>query len=633
MKDNSRTITGKLPIGPSAVAGQQATTPSEAVPQGMEINPMLSDVRRIVSSSEKIDQLVSGLTELIVNNTECLAVWLVQRPTQQKNWQLHSLTDQNATAVADLAGNRIHGLADAASEASSACSLPLSDTVCLVATVIEAGISETQMGFVGAFQEKSQSSLRQQWMLSIAVEAISKWMRQRELGQSQASQQLMTDSIVLCGEMNQSATRQEAANNLVNHLRRILSARQVAWCEGASRERSKLIAVSEVEKFDPFSESSRVIATAASRAIGSEAPVVFQQGHELDPANALPLEAYCRANRFVSCVCVGVTDHEGRPCGSLIIGSDQESISEHQLTRIKQLAGFNGRHLSVVQRANLSFSEFVGGKVRSIPKQRWFKLSLLATAIAVGIMLIPIPYRVGCDCEIQPHTRRFVSAPYTGTLEKSLVGPGDLVKKDQLIALMDGRLLRHELMGVRAEFGAAKKRRDAALAQREVAQSQISRSEMRRLDSRINSLEDQLGRLEVRSPYEGVIISGDMEKAEGAQMEIGQTLFEVAPLSSMLAEVAIPESEIQYVNESDQVAIKLSAFPFETLHGPIRSIHPAAEVVEDDAVFVAEVDLSDSDLEIRPGMKGSAKVKTQWRPLGWNLFHKSWESVRCWTIW
>ena len=345
------------------------------------------------------------------------------------------------------------------------------------------------------------------------------------------------------------------------------------------------------------------------------------------------MEAYCKANRFASCVCVGVNNREGEPCGSLLVASDQESFSEHQIMQIQQFANINGLHLDIVQRANLTVSEFVSDRVRAVPKQKWFRGAAWAVAAVMGLMLIPMPYRVGCDCEIQPAIRRFVAAPYQGALEKALVSPGEVVVKDQIMAMMDGRQLRHELTGLKAEYNASKKRRDSALAQGEVAQSQISRSEMRRLDSQIKSLEDQLHRLEVRSPYDGIVISGDLEKAEGAPMEMGQTLFEVAPADSMLAEISIPESEIQYVRDQNHVSIKLNAFPFQTLKGQIQTIHPSAEVIDDESVFVAEVDLSNADIEIRPGMKGSAKVSTFWRPLGWNLFHNAWESVRCWTIW
>ena len=101
----------------------------------------------------------------------------------------------------------------------------------------------------------------------------------------------------------------------------------------------------------------------------------------------------------------------------------------------------------------------------------------------------------------------------------------------------------------------------------------------------------------------------------------------------MLAEIGIPESEIQYVEPGMQVAIKLNAFPFKTWTGTVEQIQPRTEIIDDESVFVAQVKIANEENQLRPGMKGSAKIKTKSAPIGWNLFHQSWESVRYWTIW
>ena len=81
------------------------------------------------------------------------------------------------------------------------------------------------------------------------------------------------------------------------------------------------------------------------------------------------------------------------------------------------------------------------------------------------------------------------------------------------------------------------------------------------------------------------------------------------------------------------VTIKLDAYPFESLVGTIQRIHPRAEVIGDECVFVAEVVLENEQGILRPGLNGSAKIRAHAYPLGWNLFHRSWETVRCWLIW
>ena len=186
---------------------------------------------------------------------------------------------------------------------------------------------------------------------------------------------------------------------------------------------------------------------------------------------------------------------------------------------------------------------------------------------------------------------------------------------------------------LRAEIDGAKKRGDSARAKGDIALSQIAKSEMKRHGAKAMILQQQLENLEVRSTIAGIVVSGDLEKVEGAPLEMGQTLFEIAPLEEMVAEIGIPESEIQYIEPGMEVAIKLNAFPFETWTGTVIQIHPRTEIIEDESVFVAQVKLSNEDGKLRPGMKGSAKIKSNSAPLGWNLFHQPWESVRYWLIW
>ena len=248
-------------------------------------------------------------------------------------------------------------------------------------------------------------------------------------------------------------------------------------------------------------------------------------------------------------------------------------------------------------------------------------------------MLIPLPYRVNCDCRVQPTARRFVAAPYHGILEKSLVEAGEIVTEGQVVARMDGRQLRIELAGLEAEYKGARRKSDSSRAIGEVAQSQIAKMEMRRLAAQIELTKTRMQDLEVRSPIDGIIVSGDLEKAQGAPLETGQTLFEVAPLEKMVAEIGVPESEIQYINQDDSVKLKLNAFPFQSWSGKVERIHPGTEVIDDQTVFVTEVELDNEQGLLKPGMEGAAKISTHWTPLGWNLFHNTWENIRCWTVW
>ena len=81
------------------------------------------------------------------------------------------------------------------------------------------------------------------------------------------------------------------------------------------------------------------------------------------------------------------------------------------------------------------------------------------------------------------------------------------------------------------------------------------------------------------------------------------------------------------------IRIKLNAYPFRTWNGKVTKIHPKSEIREQESVFVAEVELENTDLSLKPGMKGQAKIVSDAYPIGWNLFHQPFEKLRYWTVW
>ncbi len=202
-----------------------------------------------------------------------------------------------------------------------------------------------------------------------------------------------------------------------------------------------------------------------------------------------------------------------------------------------------------------------------------------------------------------------------------------------MLAELDGRELRWELAGITADLGKATKEHNAWLSEQDFGKAAIARHEMERLQNRSAVLSDRTRRLEVRSPIAGIIVAGDHEDSEGVPLETGQSLFEVAPLDQMLIEVAIPEDDFRHVKPGMSFSLVLDSMPSETVDATIQKIHPRAELRDHENVFIAEALLANNALQLRPGMRGSAKVSTGSRALGWNLFHKPVAHVVGWLGW
>lgn len=261
------------------------------------------------------------------------------------------------------------------------------------------------------------------------------------------------------------------------------------------------------------------------------------------------------------------------------------------------------------------------------------KQLLIVAGVILLLGLVPFPHTVSCNVTCEPAVRRYVAAPYDSKLLEAKVLPGDEVKKGQLLALLDGSDLRSQIAGLQAELSQASQRRAGALNTNNASEAELERLEIKKLRGEIDLLTTRKNNLEIRSPVSGVVVSGNLERQKGVPLSMGENLFEIAPLNDLVAEVAVPESEISFVTSGQKCRISLDSGQGASHRTTLERIHPRNEMRESESVFVAEANISNEETDIRPGMTGTARISTGFKPIGWILFHKPFEVARQWIGW
>lgn len=274
--------------------------------------------------------------------------------------------------------------------------------------------------------------------------------------------------------------------------------------------------------------------------------------------------------------------------------------------------------------------EFFRSKILTSLKTIFTDRTNLAILGGVCFLLgfIPFPHSVRCKAVCEPAVRRVVGAPFDGKLEDVHVRAGDQVTQGQVLAIMDGSELRSERAALEAKLAQARQRRAAALTTQDPSKAELERLEVNELRSEIEVLEGRASRLELRSPIDGIVVIGDLERAKGAPLATGEDLFEIAPLEALVVEVAIPERDISYVENGLPISIQLDSARGRTHRSELKSVHPRNELRDNQSVFIGEADIENSKLSLRPGMNGSAKIHAGFKPLGWILFHRPFEALR-----
>lgn len=493
----------------------------------------------------------------------------------------------------------------------------------------------------------SQSFAEKEWnnrittSLLMLSSLIAEWALQRT-GRQNAQNASTVAALIEIVAFVQSANDSNAGcQRLADSLQSYLEANRVVvgLCRGG-RTDVKVTAISGGAVIDPFAEETRLVESALQESLIRATSGVWPILDVTNRHALLSHQQLAESGFGESLVSMPIQTESGEAMGCLLVTFPIKTNDASMTDRIREAerflragAGALCGCLGVMQKvADSRWLSLIRGARGILSTSRLQMAAWLSGAVAM-VLLVPMTYRIACELELQPVERRYVAAPFDGPLEQCLVEPGDVVSKDQLLAQMDGREIRWELAEVQANLNKATKERNTQLSKKEFGNAAISGHEMQRLEQRAALLEHRNSSLEIRSPSDGVVVSGDHREAEGVPLEVGKTLFEIAPLDAMVVELCIPEEDIRHVQVGMTVDIQLEAVPEDSLTAVIRSVHPRAEIRDGKNIFIAEADIPNHDSLLRPGMRGSAAVNTRRHALGWNLFHKPAAWLLGWLGW
>ncbi|MEQ1853350.1 MAG: HlyD family efflux transporter periplasmic adaptor subunit, partial [Chthoniobacteraceae bacterium] len=263
--------------------------------------------------------------------------------------------------------------------------------------------------------------------------------------------------------------------------------------------------------------------------------------------------------------------------------------------------------------------------------------ALAAGGILLAVLLAwPFHYTIRCDCRLVPKVKRTVAAPFDGQLGRSRVQPGDRVAAGDLLVSMENRELKLKQAELTASRDQALKKRDRAMNSPDGADfsaAQVASLEAEGITQELALVDRKLAMLEVKAPIAGVVVSGDLRRAEGQPIRQGQVLFEVAPLEEMIVEADVPDREVSRVRAGMPVVFRLEAFSGWSGESRIGRVHPQSEQRDGANVFIAEAAVAAGAPELRPGMRGRAAIESDRRPLIWIIGHRFVEWVQTTLLW
>ncbi|MBS0207952.1 MAG: efflux RND transporter periplasmic adaptor subunit [Planctomycetes bacterium] len=420
-----------------------------------------------------------------------------------------------------------------------------------------------------------------------------------------------------------STTDLKAAGRLICDLvRRQLGVERVAL---GTMKRSRMIiepiAISDVAEVDKNTAAVKLLGECLTESLAQPALVRWSQTGKANPLGLSHWPQLAETWQAQEMVAVRLSDRADAVMAVCLVPS-RHPIDAKGEQFLRLVANLAGPLLRVLERA--AQGHRLHDLKESWPKWLKGRRACAVAALVAMPLLYPWATRTTCAVTLEPTARRLVAAPFEGVFDHSLVLPGDRVQAGQALGYMDGREVRTRLAACEAELNRAAKSRDVNLAAGKLGPAEIDRLEAERLGFERRVYQGRLKKLEIRSPVAGVVVTGDLRQYEAATLKVGQTLYEVAPLDSLKAELAVPEAELEQVAIDADMSLWLDAVPGERWDLQIARIHPRGELRDNQQVFIAETTLQNESQKLQPGMQGTATVYGPRAPGLWLLLRKPW---------
>jgi biotin carboxyl carrier protein len=330
----------------------------------------------------------------------------------------------------------------------------------------------------------------------------------------------------------------------------------------------------------------------------------------------------------------------GKPFGAVTLErSRSEGLSRSDLTLCENIGALLGPLLEVKHKVSKPWPAKLGGALREATAPLLGPGHVALKAIAVGVIalitaaaLIQADYRVSARARLEGSVQRVLAAPADGYLKLAYVRPGDVVKEGQLLAELADDDLKLEERKAQSEVAQLENSYGTALVKQDRAEVAIVFAKLEEARAQLSLVQARLTRTQLRAPFNGLVITGDLSQSLGAPVKKGEGLMTVAPEHDFRVIVEVDERDVADVRTQSVGSLALSALPGDTMPLQVTRITPVATSADGRNFFEVEAKLQTAAPELRPGLIGVAKIEAGTRSWLWIWTHRVTDWLRL-TLW
>ena len=429
-----------------------------------------------------------------------------------------------------------------------------------------------------------------------------------------------------------------AATATITELATMLDCDRVALAS-LDRKRPRVKALSHTVNFEKKSELTRAIEQAMEEAVDQRTSIAWPALQEGDGHVRRAHERLAQTQGSKGILTVPLV-RLGETVGALCLERNRP-FDAADLDLVEGLAGLLGP-LTEIQRdaergpvaRTWEGMKSLWGRFFGPGHAAWKLAGLVVAALVLFFSFATGDYRVAADTRIEGAIQRALAAPFEGYVREAMVRPGDVVKKDQLIARLDDRDFQLERLKAASRREQLVKQHREALANHDRTQIRVIGSQIDQAEAELNIAQEKLSRTELRAPFDGIVVSGDLSQQLGAPVQRGQVLFEIAPLEDYRVVLKVDERDIRDLTVGQDGNLVLTSMPSTRLPVRVARITPVSTPEDGRNYFRVEAKLQQGAERLRPGMEGVAKITAGNRKLIWiwTRYLVDWVRLELWTV-
>ena len=400
------------------------------------------------------------------------------------------------------------------------------------------------------------------------------------------------------------------------------------------RQRLRVTAISGVTDLRARQNAVLRLAQAMEEALDQRGAVVYPLPPGTAPNVTLAHAGLAQSNGRLSICTLPIV------CGDQAVGAllfeRRDGFDAQALQLAKDAALFIGPVLALQYRAEAT----LGARFETSAAKGGspWRLAALAAAIGLGVLgAWPTTYRVVAPARVEGAVQRVIAAPVDGFVRAVAVRPGELVHADQVMLQLEDQDLTLEREKWQSEIAQLDKQYREALSKDEAAQIVVAGSKLEQARTQLDLAQRQLERTQLKAPFDGVLISGDLSQSIGMPVKRGQELMTVATERAFRIVAEVDEQDIAALRVGQTAQVMFAALP-QPVAFTVARIAPVATSADGRNVFEIEgsgaAAAQTSQSSLRPGLRGVAKIDIEASHIAVVWWHRAslWLRGTAWRI-